>query len=123
MTEGETTRSLSEEQAALATEAMDQIIPGRDGFPGAGEIGVAQHVDRVAASDPDLGRLFQEGLASIESASRRTHSAAFADLADDQKAQMLRTVEAESPQFFAMLVRHTYAGYYSNPQGHRAVWP
>ena len=114
MTEGETTRSLSEEQAALATDVLDQLVPGHDGFPGAGELGVAQHVGSVAASDPALGRLFHDGLASIESASRRTHSAAFADLADDQKVQVLRTVEAESPQFFAMLVRHTYAGYYSN---------
>ncbi len=114
MTEGETTRSFSEEQAALAVEVLDQIVPGHDGFPGAGELGVARHVDRLAASDPDLGRLFQDGLTAIESASRRTHSADFADLEEDQRVQLLRTVEAESPQFFAMLVRHTYAGYYSN---------
>ena len=114
MTEGETTMSFSEEQAALAAEVLDRIVPGRDGFPGAGELGVAQHVSGVAASNPDLGRLFQDGLASIESASREAHSAAFADLADDQKVEVLRTVEAGSPQFFAMLVRHTYAGYYSD---------
>ncbi len=114
MTEGETTRSFSEEQVALAAEVLDQIVPARDGFPGAGELGVARHVDTVAASDPGLDRVFRDGLAEIESASRRTHSAAFADLEEDQRVQLLRTVEAESPQFFAMLVRHTYAGYYSN---------
>ena len=114
MTEGETTMSFSEEQMALVAKVLDQVVPRRDGFPGAGELGVAQHVGSGAASKPDLGQLLQDGLASIESASRRTHSTAFADLADDQKVQLLRTVEAESPQFFAMLVRHTYAGYYSN---------
>ena len=109
MTEGETTMSFSEEQAALAADVLDQLVPARDGFPGAGELG-------VGASDPGLGRLFNDGLAAIEAASHRAHSAAFADLADDQKVQVLRTVEAESPQIFAMLLRHTYAGYYSNPR-------
>ena len=114
MTEGETTMSFSEEQMALVAKVLDQVVPARDGFPGAGELGVAQHVGSVAASEPDLGQRLQDGLTAIESASRRTYSVAFADLADDQKVQLLRTVEAESPQFFAMLVRHTYAGYYSN---------
>ena len=114
MTAGETTMSFSEEQTALASEVLDQLVPAHDGFPGAGELGVAQHIDSVAASDSALGHLFEGGLASIESASHRTHSAAFADLADDQKIGVLRTVEAESPDFFAMLVRHSYAGYYSN---------
>ena len=113
MTEDQVT-SFSEEQAALAAEVLDHLVPARDDFPGAGELGAARHVDSVAASNPALGRLFQDGLASIESASRRTHSAPFTDLADDQRVQVLRAVEAESPQFFAMLVRHTYAGYYSN---------
>ena len=116
MTSGETTMSTSEGQIALASEVLDQLVPARDGFPGAGELGVAQHVGSVAASNSALGQLFEGGLASIESASRHAHSAAFADLTDDQKAQVLRAVEAESPQFFSTLVRHSYAGYYSNPR-------
>ena len=123
MTEGETTVSFSEEQTALASEVLDQLIPARGDFPGAGELGVAQHLEGVAASDPGLGRLLQDGLAAIESASHRTQSAAFADLGDDQRVEVLRAVEAESPQSFAMLVRHAYAGYYSNQQGHRVDGP
>ena len=114
MTAGGTITSLSEEQTALASEVLDQLIPGRDDFPGAGELGVVQHLEGVAASDPGLRRLFQDGLGAIESTGRSTYSAAFGDLADDQKVQVLRAVEAESPQAFAMLVRHAYAGYYSN---------
>jgi hypothetical protein len=108
--------SFSGEQTALASEVLDQLVPARGGFPGAGELGVARHLDDVAASKPDLGRLFHDGLAAIESTSHRTHSVAFADLKDEQKVQMLRTVEVESPEFFFKLVRHTYAGYYSNPR-------
>ena len=115
MTESET-RSFSGAQAALASQVLDQLVPARDDFPGAGELGVAQHLSGVAASKPDLGRLFHDGLASIESASRRTHSAAFADLDEDQRVEVLRTVEAECPEFFTVLLRHTYAGYYSNPR-------
>ncbi len=114
MTGGETTTSLTEEQTALASEVLDQLIPGRDDFPGAGELGIAQHLEGVAASDPGLGRLFHDGLAAIESTGRSTYSAAFGDLGDDQKVQVLLAVEAERSQAFAMLVRHAYAGYYSN---------
>ena len=114
MTAGEATMSFSEEQTALASEVLDQLIPGSDDFPGAGELGVARHLEGVASTDPGLGRLLQDGLAAIESASRRMHSAAFAELGDDRKVEVLRAVEAESPQSFAMLVRHGYAGYYSN---------
>ena len=116
MTAGGTTMSFSEEQTALASEVLDQLVPARDGFPGAGELGVARHLSSVGASKPGLGRLFLDGLGAVESTSRRTHSSAFADLADDRKIEVLRTVEAESPGSFAMLVRHTYAGYYSNPK-------
>ena len=115
MTESET-MSFSKDQASLAAQVLDQLVPARDAFPSAGELGVAQHLSGVAASKPDLGRLFHDGLTSIESASRKAPSTAFADLADDQKVQVLRAVEAECPQFFAMLLRHTYSGYYSNPR-------
>ena len=114
MTTGGTITSLSEEQTALASEVLDQLIPSRGDFPGAGKLGVAQHLEGGAASDPGLGRLIHDGLAAIESTCRSKYSAAFGDLADDQKVQVLRAVEAESPQAFAMLVRHAYAGYYSN---------
>ena len=114
MSAAEATMSFSEGQTALASEVLDQLIPARGDFPGAGELGVAQHLEGVAASDPGLGRLLQDGLVAIESASQRTQSAAFADLGDDQKVEVLRAVESGSPQFFAMLVRHSYAGYYSN---------
>jgi len=114
MSAAEATMSFSEEQTALASEVLNQLIPGRDDFPGAGELGVARHLDGVAASDPGIGRLLQDGLAAIESASREAHSAAFDDISDERKVEVLRAVEAESPQSFAMLVRHAYAGYYSN---------
>lgn len=114
MSAAEATRSFSEGQTALASEVLDQLIPGRDDFPGAGELGVAQHLGSLAASKPDLGALLSGGLEAIDSESRRTHAAAFADLGDDQKIEVLRTVESRSPEFFAMLVRHSYAGYYSH---------
>ena len=114
MTAGETTMAFSEEQTALASEVLDQLIPARGDFPGAGELGVAQHLGSLAGSKPDLGGLLRDGLEAIESASREAHFAAFSDISDDRKVEVLRAVEAESPQSFAMLVRHAYAGYYSN---------
>ena len=40
----------------------------------------------------------------------------FEELDGGQRDEVLRGVESDSPQFFDMLVRHTYNGYYSNPK-------
>ncbi len=106
--------ALSEAQAALASDVLDQVVPAGDGFPGAGELGVVRHLDEAAGADPKLERLLADGLTAIETASRRMHGADFADLADGQKAATLKQVEAESPRFFETLVRQTYAGYYTD---------
>ena len=116
MATGEAMMFLSGAQADLASDVLDQMVPGGDGFPAAGELGVAQHIDRVAGADPKLRRMFADGLAAIEIASRRLHSADFGGLTDGQKVEVLRHVEAEHPRFFDTLVRHTYAGYYTNPR-------
>ena len=56
----------SQAQSSLMAEVLDQIVPPGDGFPGAGELGVAEHVDAVLARSPRLVRLFSDGLLAIE---------------------------------------------------------
>ena len=78
-------------------------------------MGVAKFIDRVVAGSPSLTRLFLEGLADIEVASRSDHSEEFGKLSAADQTKVLRRVESENPQFFDALVEHAYKGYYSNP--------
>ncbi len=105
---------LSHEQVSLVTEILDQLIPNGDGFPGAGELGIAQHIDEAAGNEPKLRRLFLDGFNSIDITSFEMYSSGFSDLVSQQKIEVLKEVESRKSTFFKELVKHTYAGYYTN---------
>ena len=107
-------RFLSQSQHSLATAILDRIIPSQGDMPGAGESGTADYLDGIAAGSAPLARLFSTGLQDIEITAARS-GPSFGELNGDQQDDVLRSVEADSPEFFDLLVRHTYNGYYSNP--------
>ena len=108
-------RFLSQSQHELVTAVLDRLIPSQDEMPGAGELGTADYLDGIAAGSAQLARLFSGGLQDIEIAAAKL-GPSFEELSGDQQDEVLRGVEADSPQFFDLLVRHTYNGYYSNPK-------
>ena len=103
-------------QLDLAREVLDRIIPSDRRFPGAGELGVAGYIDKVAGGSSDLGRLFLEGLSRIATAAGDRDQGVFADLTDEHKDGVLRAIETEHPRFFQALVKQAYNGYYTNPK-------
>ena len=107
-------RFLSQSQHSLATAVLDRLIPSQGEMPGAGEAGTADYLDGIAAGSAGIARLFSAGLQDIEIAAAQQGSE-FKELRSDQQDEVLREVETDSPQFFDLLVRHTYNGYYSNP--------
>ena len=107
-------RFFSRSQYTLITAVLDRLIPPQGDMPGAGEAGGVNHLDSVVSESRQLARLFSRGLQDIEIAAARLGSG-FEELGGDQQDEVLRGVEADSPQFFDLLVRHTYNGYYSNP--------
>ena len=108
-------RFLSQNQHRLVTSVLDRLIPSQGEMPGAGEVGTADYLDGVVSDSTQFARLFSDGLQDIEIAAVQLGSG-FEELSDDQKDEVLRSVEADSPDFFDLLVRHTYNGYYSNPK-------
>ena len=107
--------AFSDAQRALVKSVADRIIPPDQGFPGAGELGVADYIDGIAAGSEDIKRLFAHGLSRIEGGAQGRSATGFAALPDEQKDDVLRELEAGEPGFFEELVRHTYNGYYTNP--------
>ena len=117
-------RALTDEQRALLTAVLNRVVPARDELPGAGDLGVAAAIDATLTTSPSLRRLFFEGLLAIELESARLvegDNRRFADLVGEQQDDVLQAVELARPAFFAALVDHTYRGYYTLPEAHRAV--
>ena len=103
-------------QRDTLTAALNRIVPAEGRFPGAGDLGGAQLVERAVANRLRLRRLFGEGLAHLEIAAAHRGDAGFAELSEYDQDDTLRQVEAEQPDFFRELVRQCYNGYYSNPE-------
>ena len=103
-----------EREINLIASVLDRIIPPHEKLPGAGELGVTDHIASVVGLSVGLRRLFVRGLTEIGMASHRRYSKQFTDLTDGEKDAVLRGVEADEPDFFDALVQHTYNGYYTN---------
>ena len=93
---------------------LDRLVPADGNFPGAGDLGVAAYLERVAGGAPPVRRLFVEGLRQIAITAERIRPDGFAALTGDERDAVLRDLERDRPEFFEILVRQTYAGYYSN---------
>lgn len=107
---------LSRTQLDLMTSVLDTIIPKENGFPGAGEIGVAIHIDSEISSSKTLKRLFFEGLRYIENVSNEQFDTDFVSLSQNWKTSVLKQIERDNIEFFGELLHYTYAGYYINPK-------
>ena len=75
---------------------------------------MADHIASVVSGSAALRRLFIYGLAEIGIVSHRRYSREFVDLTDEEKDEVLRSIESDEPDFFEALVQHSYNGYYTN---------
>ena len=105
----------SDAQIELVTEVLNRIIPANEKLPGAGEIAV-DFLDEVVGGSPRLKRIFSRGLSHIEVGGYRLYSQDFPSLSGEQRDAVLRQVEADELEFFDLLVRQTYNGYYTDPR-------
>lgn len=104
---------LSDAQRTLLSAVLNQIVPAAGDMPAAGDLGIADFVEAVAAGSTGKRRTLMDGLVRIElAASERGGS--FAALAEAAQTDALRAVQASSPEFFQELVTQTYRGYYTN---------
>ena len=107
-------RVFTEAQRDLLAGVLNRIIPPEGTLPGAGDLGLAAFIEGVVVEQPQLRRLFINGLAQIEITAGRHGTAEFQALADDGKDAALREVEASKPEFFEALVKQAYNGYYTD---------
>ena len=104
---------LSDSQRAMLVAVLNCIVPSSGDMPAAGDLGIADFVESVAAAANPKRRLLIEGLVRVElAASERGGS--FAALSEAAQYETLRAVESEGSGFFQELVTQTYRGYYTD---------
>jgi hypothetical protein len=101
-------------QRELVRLVLNRLIPAEAGFPAAGDLGIADHLEAIAATAPAARRGLLEALGEIERAGGR--GGGFAALPGEAQDAALRDVEGRHRELFEALVLHTYSGYYSHPE-------
>jgi hypothetical protein len=109
MADAASTLDLSADERRALACVLDALIPpsGDGRLPGAGEAGVASHVERVLATLPDLRAMVIEGLRDLETQARAQHERAFTALDHVERAALVAM-----QGFGYALIPHTYVGYY-----------
>ncbi len=110
--------SFSEDERRLLAHVLDEIIPPHDDgrLPGAGELGVATHVENALGTTPDLARIIADGLAALENIARRRAPRGFAALSREERLAVLNELAPTEHAFPPIFYLQAYAGYYHHPR-------
>ena len=105
---------LTASQAGILTSILDRIIPEAGKMPSAGSLGITAFFDKVLDVAPYQRKFILGGITQLEILSWRQHEASFMDLSDADKDALLSEMEKDEKEFFSLLVRVTYNGYYTD---------
>ena len=105
-------RFFTDHEATTLAAICNQIIPPDD-YPGAVDAGVLDFIDRQLVGHYEhWQQAYRTGIAELDEASTRQHSAPFADLTPEQQIILLE--KQEQTTFFRMVRDHTMQGYYGD---------
>jgi hypothetical protein len=111
-------------------ERLAEIIVPSDATPGAKEAGVAEFIDFMIASDPEVQYPFRMGLAWLNAHSERTAGKRFIELTSEQQTSLLdplaykgkaRPGEEDGQKFFSLVREYTVTGFYTSEIGFKEL--
>ena len=114
---------------AMVERLADIIIPN-DGTPGAKDAGVAEFIDFMVASDPEVQYGFRTGLTWLNVQAERINGKRFVDLTPEQQTSLLeplgfkekaRPGEEDGVRFFRMMREYTVTGFYTSEIGYKEL--
>jgi hypothetical protein len=113
MSDPTNTPAFSADELQLLSSVLDEIIPpSADGrLPGAGQLGLARHIDTALQKTPDLRSMIVQGLSDLDTLARSRKAMDFTALAKEDKVQLLN-----EQGFVLPLAFQTYIAYYQQPQ-------
>ncbi|MGO4880362.1 MAG: gluconate 2-dehydrogenase subunit 3 family protein [Bryobacteraceae bacterium] len=113
---GSTYRFFSAEEGATVDAICEAFIPS-DRDPGGRAAGVVHYIDiQLTRHFKRYRRVYREGLAAIDAASRARFGKRFTEIQPDERASVLAGAEAKSKEFFELILAHTRQGFYGDPR-------
>jgi hypothetical protein len=107
-------------------ERLAELIIPSDGSPGAREAGVAELIDFMVSSDPEIQYRFRYGVGWIDSHARWLHGRGFLELEPERQTEMLSSLaykdryregEEDGRRFFDLMREYTVMGFYTSRAG------
>ena len=111
-------------------ERLTEIIIPNDGTPGAKEAGVAEFIDFMVASEPELQYGFRTGLTWLNAHAEQEDGKRFAELTPEQQTSLLeplgfkdkaRPGEEDGRRFFSLMREYTVTGFYTSEIGFKEL--
>lgn len=107
---------LDQENALTLAGICDQIIPADD-YPSASQAGVLVYIDRqLTRHYAKYQDNYLSGFKLADELSRKEFGRRFALLDSQQQLRIVSAIEKTDPDFFEMVRRHTFEGYYGAPR-------
>jgi len=113
----------------MVERLADMIIPS-DETLGAKEAGVAEFIDFMVASDPEVQYPFRTGLTWLNAHSKRSTGKKFLELSSEQQTSLLeplgfkdkaRPGEEDGRRFFSLMREYTVTGFYTSEIGFKEL--
>lgn len=119
-------RFFTAEEGATVDAICEALIPG-DQHPGGHQAGVVNYIDiQLTRHFKKYQRSYRHGIAAVDTASRARFGKRFTDAVPGERVAVLATVEANSKEFFDLILAHTRQGFYGDPRHggnrHMASW-
>lgn len=123
-------RTLNAHEFKTVTLLADLIIPPEGTEPGGALAGAPEYIDLLSTGSDRMARIWQGGLAWLDSASRQRFQARFLDAAPAQRTALLDLIayrRNDSPElgpgieFFDWARRLVVDAYFTSPAGSKAL--
>jgi hypothetical protein len=110
---GETELRFSAREERTLAGLLDDLVPGSDGgLPGAGELGLVEHVAQFAQRIAGIAPVIAQGLAAADRLATARNPAGFVALSAEERRAVTEELSAAEPAFFPTLTFVAYVGYY-----------
>lgn len=110
--------TFSADEVRVLASVLDEVIPpSRDGaLPGAGGLGLAQHVEEAMRRAPELRAAIRQGLNALEALARERSGRGFDTLSSAERLALINELAPTDNGFPPMLFMYAYTAYYQHPR-------
>lgn len=125
-------RILSGAEKRIVTALSELIIPADEFGPAASAVGVTDFIDEWVSAPYEQQtrerKVIQDGLSWIDAEAKKRFDKGFAEIAPDQQESILAAINEEGTEartrgraFFLLLRDRVAGGYYTTPEGWKAL--